>query len=231
MYTLHIGNKNYSSWSLRPWVLLRAHGIAFSEVLHRFGRDNLNNGFRAFAPNARVPCLIDDGLAVWDSLAIAEYLAERHPGIWPAAAEARAFARCAAAEMHSGFAILRGQFGMNVGVRVQVKQRSPALQGDIDRVQALWNEGLARFGGPYLAGNTFTAADAFFAPVAFRFQTFGVAVAGAAAGYLQRVLAHPAMREWEVQALAEDFRDPEHDADLAMIGTITADLRAAVALA
>lgn len=230
MYTLHIGNKNYSSWSLRPWVLLRAHGIAFDEVLHRFGRDNLNGGFRAFAPNAKVPCLIDDGLAVWDSLAIAEYLAERHPGIWPAAAEARAFARCAAAEMHSGFATLRGQFGMNVGVRVQVKQRSPALQGDIDRVVALWNEGLARFGGPYLAGNTFTAADAFFAPVAFRFQTFGVAVEGAAGGYLQRLLEHPAMREWEVQALAEHFRDPEHDAELATVGTITADLRAAACL-
>ncbi|PIQ38568.1 MAG: glutathione S-transferase [Lysobacterales bacterium CG17_big_fil_post_rev_8_21_14_2_50_64_11] len=230
MLTLHIGNKNYSSWSLRPWLLLRAHGIAFDEALHRFGRDNLDGGFRAFAPNAKVPCLVDDGLTVWDSLAIAEYLAERHPGVWPAAAEARAFARCAAAEMHSGFAALRGQFGMNVGVRVQVKQRSPVLQGDIDRVVALWNEGLARFGGPYLAGSTLTAVDAFFAPVAFRFQTFGVAVDGAAADYLQRLLAHPAMCAWEVQALAEDFRDPEHDAELATIGTITADLRVAVSL-
>lgn len=229
MLTLHIGNKNYSSWSLRPWVLMRAHGIAFEEVPHRFGRDNLDDGFRAFSPNAKVPCLVDDGLAVWDSLAIAEYLAERHPGIWPDAAEARAFARCAAAEMHSGFTTLRGQFGMNVGVRVQVKQHSPALQADIDRVLALWNEGLARFGGPYLAGDTFTAVDAFYAPVAFRFQSFGVAVAGAAADYLQRLLAHPAMRDWEAQALAEDFRDPEHDAELTTIGTITADLRAVVA--
>jgi glutathione S-transferase len=229
MLTLHIGNKNYSSWSLRPWVLMRAHGIAFEEVPHRFGRDNLDDGFRAFSPNAKVPCLVDDGLAVWDSLAIAEYLAERHPGIWPDAAEARAFARCAAAEMHSGFTTLRGQFGMNVGVRVQVKQHSPTLQADIDRVLALWNEGLARFGGPYLAGDTFTAVDAFYAPVAFRFQSFGVAVAGAAADYLQRLLAHPAMREWAAQALAEDFRDPEHDAELTTIGTITADLRAVVA--
>ncbi|PKM16545.1 MAG: glutathione S-transferase [Gammaproteobacteria bacterium HGW-Gammaproteobacteria-1] len=229
MLTLHIGNKNYSSWSLRPWVLMRAHGIAFEEVPHRFGRDNLDDGFRAFSPNAKVPCLVDDGLAVWDSLAIAEYLAERHPGIWPDAAEARAFARCAAAEMHSGFTTLRGQFGMNVGVRVQVKQHSPTLQADIDRVLALWNEGLARFGGPYLAGDTFTAVDAFYAPVAFRFQSFGVAVAGAAADYLQRLLAHPAMRDWEAQALAEDFRDPEHDAELTTIGTITADLRAVVA--
>lgn len=229
MLTLHIGNKNYSSWSLRPWVLMRAHGIAFEEVPHRFGRDNLDDGFRAFSPNAKVPCLVDDGLAVWDSLAIAEYLAERHPGIWPDAAEARAFARCAAAEMHSGFTTLRGQFGMNVGVRVQVKQHSPTLQADIDRVLALWNEGLARFGGPYLAGDTFTAVDAFYAPVAFRFQSFGVAVAGTAADYLKRLLAHPAMREWAAQALAEDFRDPEHDAELTTIGTITADLRAVVA--
>src|SRR3546814_5277175 len=90
MLTLHIGNKNYSSWSLRPWVLLRAHGIAFTEVLHRFGRDNLNDGFRAFSPTAKVPCLIDDALVVWDSLAIAEYLAERYPGIWPEDPEARA---------------------------------------------------------------------------------------------------------------------------------------------
>src|SRR3546814_16510175 len=111
--------------------------------------------------------------------------------------------------MHSGFATLRGQFGMNIGVRVQVDQCSPALQADIDRVVALWAEGLARFGGPYLAGDAFTAADAFYAPVAFRFQTFGVAVAGAAAGYLQRLLAPPATRSWEAQALAEASRDPE----------------------
>src|SRR3546814_11477770 len=137
MLTLHIGNKNYSSWSLRPWVLLRAHGIAFTEVLHRFGRDKLNDGFRAFSPTAKVPCLIDDALVVWDSLAIAEYLAERYPGIWPEDPEARAFARCAAAEMHSGFATLRGQFGMNIGVRVQVNQRSPALPAAIDRVVEL----------------------------------------------------------------------------------------------
>ena len=226
MLILHIGNKNYSSWSLRPWVLLSARGIAFTEMLHRFGRDSADGGFRAFSPTARVPCLVDDGLAVWDSLAIAEYLAERHPGVWPAAREARAFARCAAAEMHSGFAALRGQFGMNIGVRVRVDQRSPALQSDIDRVLELWSEGLARFGGPFLAGDTFTAVDAFFAPVAYRFQTYGVAVEDAAAGYLHRLLAHPAMREWEAQALAEDFRDPEHDAELAEVGEITADFRA-----
>lgn len=227
MLTLHIGNKNYSSWSLRPWLLMRAHGIAFTEVLHRFGRDSADGAFRAFSPNAKVPCLIDDGLAVWDSLAIIEYLGERHPGVWPVANEARAFARCAAAEMHSGFAALRGQFGMNVGVRVQAGKRSPALQADIDRVLALWDEGLTRFGGPFLAGAAFTAVDAFFAPVAFRFQTFGVVVTGAAAEYLQRLLAHPAMREWEAQALAEDFRDPEHDAELAATGLVTADFRVA----
>lgn len=226
MYDLHIGNKNYSSWSLRPWLLLKAHRIPFAEVLHRFGRDSAGGAFRAFSPNAKVPCLIDGGLPVWDSLAIAEYLAERHPGIWPAERDTRAFARCAAAEMHSGFAALRGQFGMNIGVRVRVGQHSPALQADIARVVELWNEGLARFGGPFLAGGELTAVDAFFAPVAYRFQTYGVGVEGAAADYLRRLLAHPAMREWEAQALAEDFRDPEHDAELAEVGEITVDLRA-----
>lgn len=226
MLTLHIGNKNYSSWSLRPWILLKAHDIAFNEVLHRFGRDSADGAFRAFSPTAKVPCLIDDGLTVWDSLAIVEYLAEQHPGIWPAAPESRAFARCAAAEMHSGFNTLRGQLGMNVGVRVQVNQYSPALQADIARITALWNQGLARFGGPFLAGNRFTAVDAFFAPVAFRFQTYHVTVEEAAADYLKHLLTHPAMREWQAQALAENFRDPEHDAELAEIGEVVSDLRA-----
>jgi glutathione S-transferase len=227
MYALHIGNKNYSSWSLRPWVLMKAVGIDFEEKLHRFGA-----GFAAdapdFSPSGKVPCLVDDDTMVWDSLAIIEYLAERHPklGVWPADAVARAWARCAAAEMHSGFTNLRGQHGMNIGVRVTVAKRSPDLLADIARINGLWNEGLARFGGPFLAGGQFTAVDAFFAPVVFRFQTYGVPLTGAAADYAKLMLTHPAMREWETDALAEDFRDPPHDAELADIGSITADLRA-----
>lgn len=226
MYTLHIGNKNYSSWSLRPWLLMRTAAIEFTEVLHRFGRDSAGGAFRAFSPSAKVPCLVDDGLTVWDSLAITEYLAERHPGIWPEAREARAFARCAAAEMHSGFGALRSAFGMNVGVRVKVTTMPAPVRADIDRMTALWNEGLARFGGPFLAGERCTAVDAFFAPVVFRFQTYGVVPDGAAATYAEHLLRLPAMRAWEQAALAEDFRDPEHDAELGHVGTLTADLRA-----
>ncbi|MBN8476632.1 glutathione S-transferase family protein [Sulfuritalea sp.] len=223
-YLLHITNKNYSSWSLRPWVLMRALGIAFDEVLHRFTRGSAPD-FREISPSGKVPWLVDGDTVVWDTLAIAEYLAERHPGVWPADAAARAWARCAAAEMHSGFSVLRGQHGMNVGVRVAVAQRSPELLADIARIERLWNEGLARFGGPFLAGPAFSAVDAFYAPVAYRFRTYGITSQGAAAGYMETMLAHPAMREWEAAALAEDFRDPPHEDELAQIGRVTADLR------
>ena len=223
-YTLHIANKNYSSWSLRPWVLMRARNIAFDEVLHRF-TPGKGPDFRGIAPAGKVPWLVDGETAVWDSLAIAEYLAEHHAGVWPTDAKARAWARCAAAEMHSGFANLRGQHGMNVGVRVAVAQRSPEVLADIARIEALWNEGLLSFGGPFLAGREFTAVDAFFAPVVYRFRTYGVTASGAAAGYLETMLDHPAMKAWEAAALAEDFRDPPHEADLLRIGTVTADFR------
>lgn len=223
MYTLHIANKNYSSWSLRPWALLRALDIPFAERLHRLGTED----FRRFSPSGRVPCLEDGATLVWDSLAIVEYLAERHAGVWPTDAKARAWARCAAAEMHSGFAALRNQHGMNVGVRVAVTQRSPALLADIARIDELWNDGLLRFGGPFLADRDFTAVDAFFAPVVYRFRTYGVAVSGAAAGYLETMLAHPALLEWEAAALAEDFREAGHEAELADAGRVTADFRTA----
>ncbi|MDO8787922.1 MAG: glutathione S-transferase family protein [Sulfuritalea sp.] len=221
MYILHIANKNYSSWSLRPWVLMRALDIPFSERLHRLGAET----FTDFSPSGKVPCLVDIATVVWDSLAITEYLAEDHSGVWPADAKARAWARSAAAEMHSGFATLRNQHGMNVGVRVAVAQRPAELLADIARIAHLWNEGLARFGGPFLAGSEFSAVDAFFAPVVFRFRSYGVAVNGAAAGYVDTMLAHPAMKEWEAAALAEDFRESEHEAELAVAGTVTTDLR------
>lgn len=221
-YTLHIANKNYSSWSLRPWVLLQVLDIPFAERLHRLGAET----FTDFSPSGKVPCLVDGDTVVWDSLAIVEYLAEHHAGVWPTDAKARTWARCAAAEMHSSFAALRNQHGMNVGVRVAVTQRSPALLADIARIDELWNDGLLRFGGPFLAGRDFTAVDAFFAPVVYRFRTYGVAVSGAAAGYLAAMLAHPAMLDWEAGALAEDFRDPPHEAELLQAGTVSADLRA-----
>ncbi|HHZ08846.1 MAG TPA: glutathione S-transferase family protein [Rhizobiales bacterium] len=225
MYELLIANKNYSSWSLRPWVLMSALGIPFRERLVPFPTGPSYATFRPYSPTGRVPCLNDDGLAVWDSLAIVEYLAERHPGVWPADAEARAFARCIAAEMHSGFSSLRSMCGMNCGIRVRLHERPAPLEADIARIGEIWNEGLSRFGGPFLAGDSFTAADAFFAPVVFRALTYGLDFGGASAAYVERMLALPAMRAWYEAALVEPWREPDHEAETLSFGTLAADLR------
>jgi glutathione S-transferase len=225
MYELYIANKNYSSWSLRPWVLMREHGIPFTERLIAFGAPSWGD-FRKISPSGRVPCLIDGKTVVWDSLSIAEYLAERHAGTWPEDPVARAFARSAAAEMHSGFAELRNRCSMSCGVRLRLKEAPPALDADLRRLDALWSEGLRRFGGPFLAGPRFTAADAFFAPVAFRVQTYGLALESAASrGYVERLLALPAMRSWYADALAETFRDEPHELEIAAVTTMVEDLR------
>lgn len=226
MYTLHIANKNYSSWSLRPWVLMKTLGIAFDEHQVPFPTGSSFDLYRSFSPSGRVPCLTDDGRAVWDSLAIVEYLAERHSGVWPQDAAARAWARCAAAEMHSSFTALRGDCPMNCGLRIAPHPYSDALKHDLFRLNDLWNDGLARFGGPFLAGTAFTGVDAFFAPVAFRAQTYGLTFEGAAARYVPRLLDLPAMREWYAAGLAETWREPNHEKESADTGTITADLRA-----
>jgi glutathione S-transferase len=226
MYVLHIANRNYSSWSLRPWVLLKTLHIPFAEQIHPFEGSATHAAFRAFSPTGRVPCLQDGDVVVWDSLAIAEYLAERHHGVWPVDPRARAFARCAAAEMHSGFMALRNVCGMNCGVRVRLHEVTPALQQDLTRLAELWHEGLRRFGGPFLAGEQFTAADAFFCPVAFRIQTYGLTLDPGALGYARRLLALPAMTDWYASALQEAWRDPAHEAELAEAGQVTEDLRA-----
>lgn len=223
MYELHIANKNYSSWSLRPWVLMRAAGIAFTERMHPFAASNWQE-FRAFSPTGKVPCLRDGDTVVWDSLAIAEYLAERHP-LWPGDARARAYARCAAAEMHSGYTALRQLCSMNVGLRIELSAPTSALEADLRRIDELWTEGLQRFGGPFLAGPDFSVADAFYCPVAFRVQSYGLALSGAAHRYCERLLALPAMREWEQAALDEPWVDVAHDREAAAVGRITADLR------
>jgi glutathione S-transferase len=227
MYTLYVANKNYSSWSLRPWVLLRERGIEFEEKLVQFETGSSWTAFRKFSPSGKVPCLVDDGTVVWDSLAIAEYVAERHPGVWPHDREARAFARSVAAEMHSGFPALREQCTMNCGIRVELHRIDEPLSRDLARVNELWNEGIRRFGGPFLAGTEFTAADAFYAPVAFRVQTYSPPLDAAANAYAQRLLALPSMRDWYASALAETWRDAAHEAEVANWGTITEDLRAA----
>jgi glutathione S-transferase len=226
MLVLHIANKNYSSWSLRPWVLLRECGIPFEEKLMPFGGGSNWKAFRKFSPTGKVPCLVDGDTAVWDSLAISEYLAEAHPAVWPADKVARTFARCAAAEMHSGFMSLRTQCGMNCGIRVQLHGIDEALQRDLARLGELWSEGLRRFGGPFLAGGKFTAADAFYAPVAFRIQSYALQLDAAAQAYAQHLLALPSMREWYASAIAEPWRDAAHEAEVASRGRIVEDVRA-----
>ena len=224
MLTLHIANKNYSSWSLRPWVLLTELGVPFEERMHVFGKGSNWDAFRAFSPNGRVPCLHDGATVVWDSLAICEYLDERYPA-WPAEQLARAWARCAAAEMHAGFGALRQQCSMSCGQRVRLHETGPALVADLARIDELWSEGLHRFGGPFLAGDRFTAVDAFYAPVVFRIQTYGLKLGAAAMAYAEHLLAQPSMRLWYAEALAEPWRDVAHDAEVAAVGTVTADLR------
>jgi glutathione S-transferase len=226
MYRLYIANKNYSSWSLRPWTLMRELELPFKEHLLRFGELSSWEAYRKTSASGKVPCLIDDEYAVWDSLAIVEYLAEKHSTVWPNEAGARAWARSAAAEMHSGFGELRNCCSMNCGIRVRLNDTPQALARDIARMGVLWNDGLARFGGPFLAGRAYTAVDAFFAPVAFRIQTYGLVLDAASAAYATRLLALPSMRDWYVSALEETWRDEPHEVDTRRIGTILQDLRA-----
>ncbi len=225
MYDLYIANKNYSSWSLRPWVLMRELGIEFREHLLVFGQAAGWEPYRKISPSGKVPCIVDGDTVVWDSLAIAEYLAERHAFVWPADSRARAWARSAAAEMHSSFGELRNRCSMSCGVRVRLREAPAALEQDLARVGALWNDGLRRFGGPFLAGAAFTAADAFFAPVAFRIQTYGLTLDSASAQYALRLLALDSMRDWYAQALRETFRDEPHEAEILQMGSVLEDLR------
>ncbi|MGM3181593.1 glutathione S-transferase family protein [Dickeya oryzae] len=226
MYQLHIANKNYSSWSLRPWILLKTLDIPFDEILTPFAPTPVQTAFKTFSPTGKVPCLVDDGITVWDSLSITEYLAEDVPAVWPQDKTARAWARSAAAEMHSGFNALRNQCSMSCGVRVELHAITPELQRDIDRLNQLWQEGIARFGGPFLAGAQFSAVDAFFAPVVFRAQTYALPLTGAAAQYASHMLAQPAMQLWYQQALTETWREPGHEEDIAASGRIVQDQRA-----
>jgi glutathione S-transferase len=227
VYTLHIANKNYSSWSLRPWVLMTTLGIPFEERLHPFPDDRPSYPeFVLFSPTGLVPVLRDGDLVVWESLGITEYLGDRHSGVWPADPVAKAWARSATAEMHAGFSTLRSVCGMNCGIRVRLAGAPDALQRDIARLEQLWSEGLDRFGGPFLAGNAFSAVDAFFCPVAFRVQTYGLKLSGRAQTYVDRLLDLPAMRAWYDAALKETFREPGHEADAKSAGEWSADSRA-----
>jgi glutathione S-transferase len=209
---LVIGNKNYSSWSMRPWVLMKGLGIPFEEIRLSFSvgfGDAFSAAVRPYSPARRVPVLLDEGFAVWDSLAIAEYLHEKHPdrGVWPSDARPRARARSVCAEMHAGFAALRAACPMNIeasltdaGTRQWADNE--ALRKDVARIEAIWSEALIASGGPFLFG-AFCAADAYYAPVASRLRTYGLPVAEAARAYGERLLAAPGPAAWIADALAE----------------------------
>ena len=218
-------NRNYSSWSLRPWLLMKQLDIPFEDEFVSFAKPDNHDDFRGFSPNGKVPVLIDGERRVWDSFAIALYLADRHDGVFPIEADARAWAQCVSAEMHSGFAALRNECTMNVGTRVRRGPGAPALERDIARISEIFEEGLARFGGPYLAGPRFTIADAFFAPVVFRIRTFGLTMGPLGTAWVDHMLALPAMLEWESEALAEPWREESHEAELIAAGTLIADYR------
>jgi len=206
MLTLYVGNKNYSSWSLRGWFAAKLAGAPFREVVVELVGRGRNPANKGFSPSGFVPALHDGDTVVWDSLAIAEYLAERHPGMWPADPAARAWARSIAAEMHSSFQSLRDEMTMCVRERLDVRPWSPGLAADVARVEEIWTESRRRHGrgGAFLCGAP-SIADAFYAPVAFRFRTYRVSPTGAAGDYLAALLAHPFMREWERDAVAESI--------------------------
>ena len=204
---LVIGSKNYSSWSMRPWLLMTQLGIAFEEERISFAAPDWKQRALDYAPTGQFPVLVDGDLAIWDTLAIVEYLAETHPnhGVWPQAAAARARARSIAAEMHAGFSALRHSMQMNCELRVTMRPIDRAVRLDIARVFAIWSDCRARVapdGGPFLFG-AFSAADAFYAPVVRRFVSYGVEVPPAAHDYVAAMEALPAMRSWMADALAE----------------------------
>ena len=222
MQKLYVGNKNYSSWSMRPWVLLRQAGIAFEEVNVRFDSFDADSNFKktlhGLTPTAKVPLLLDGELAIWDSLAIAEYLAEQHPDkqLWPKDRAARARARSVCAEMHSGFTGLRGNCPMNIEaslpeVGALAWRDKPAVRSDVQRLVHMWTELLQQHGGPMLFG-AFSVADAYFAPVCMRLKTYALPVPAVIADYVQRVCELPGVAAWIDGALAEkdflDFEEP-----------------------
>ena len=216
MLKLYIGNKNYSSWSMRPWVLLKQSDIQFDEVMVRFGGDPFtdNSSFKlavmAVNPTGRVPVLIDDTLAVWDTLAIAEYVAEKFPEkhLWPQNVAARARSVCA--EMHSGFTSLRSACPMNIEANLpdagaNIWRDNPGVRADVARIVSMWTELLAQHKGPMLFGE-FSIADAYFAPVCMRLRSYALPVPANISDYIQRVCALPGVKAWLSNALAEkDF--------------------------
>jgi glutathione S-transferase len=215
---LFIGNKTSSSWSFRPWIAMRAFDIPFAETLVQLRTSTTHDQLLKHSPSGKVPALIDGETVVWDSLAIMEYLADKFPdkAIWPRDRLARAHARCASAEMHSGFQPLRSQCGMALTRQYAAKPRSAEVMADAARVMTLWGEARSRFGSktvePYLYG-AFSAADAMFAPVVARFQSYAIPVDATTRAYMAAVMAHPAYQAWRDGALAEPWPISEDDGE------------------
>ena len=212
---LIIGDKNYSSWSMRPWLLLKHFGMPFEEVLIHLREPGTTAAILAHAPKGpgKVPCLIDeDGLATWDSLAIAETLAERFPqhALWPRDAAARSHARSVSAEMHSGFGELRSSMWMNIRASFPGKNATPGALADIARIDAIWRDCLDTYGGPFLFGE-FSIADAMYAPVVMRFNTWQPALSETATAYVRRMTALPAVKAWIDDSLRETHAVPDQD--------------------
>ena len=215
--TLVIGNKNYSSWSMRPWIALKGCGIAFDEVmipLYTGAEDKAR--ILGFTPSGKVPVLVDGDVTVWDSLAIIEYAAERFPEarLWPEDMARRAHARSISAEMHSGFMALRNECGMNLHRRVEAKALSDDARANIARIQEIWTECHTRYGkiGPYLFGE-FSGADAMYAPVVHRFLTYAIELSPPARAYVEAMQALPAFRQWTQEGLAETLLIPRFEQD------------------
>ena len=224
MFKLHISNKNYSSWSLRPWVLMKTLAIEFEEIKHYFKQDNYSQ-FKVFSPSARVPVLIDGTITVWDSLAITEYLYESYDNVWPTNRVARAWARSAAAEMHSSFQALRAQCPMSVGVIAKLIKLTPELENDIRRVDELFVSSQEKFNGPFLAGDRFTAVDAFFCPVAFWIKNYNLKLSRKSMGDIEQFNALSSMQEWLQLALKEQETDPMEEQQLDQYAIRIKDLR------
>ena len=205
---LVIANKNYSSWSMRAWVAMKAFDIPFEELCIPLDRADTSEQIARYSPAGRVPVLIDDGMAIWDSLAICEYLAELYPAkaMWPHDSRARAMARCICSEMHGGFAALRAGLPMNIRARFPQREFSAMAQAEIRRIAAIWETCLASFGYDRFLFGEFSIADAYFSPVVMRFRTYGVTLDASLQAYADRVACHPAVAQWVDEANAETER-------------------------
>ncbi len=212
-YRLVIGNKNYSSWSMRPWLVMKTFGIPFEEIKILLDRPDTTQKISEYSLSGRVPVLLGDDLVIWDSLAICEYLAERFPTyhLWPENVAARAAARSVCAEMHAGFSALRTAMPMNIRARFPGKGRTAGSQADIGRISEIWEDCLSTYGAHRFLFGDFSIADAFFAPIVMRFKSYGVSLAPALQAYCERIEAHPAVTQWVLGALDEKDDMPKYD--------------------